>query len=334
MWILVISVLFGPTVDGTSAEADIQLIPKYPTFNGSITMNVTGISENILTFSWFKGPRTSVSFRILSYSLGYSPPLTPGILYSPRITAYDNGSLQIKDLKMTDAGEYIVRIYTMSSLTMDISANLNVYETVRKPIIASSHCPVQEGDLFVLVCVTSNAEKITWSRQNKSFPMDATISADSSTVTFHHIKHGDAGGYQCEAENLVSKESSDIFNVLYITGPSSSGLNPTVIAAIVCGTLLAIALIGCGSYLLYQRHILPLREAQKNPCRSDKTDGVNKKDISNKIDGPVWTCVLPPSKHEAAEVYENVLELPSDPYEPCYKDLQCKSENVYNEIIR
>ncbi|XP_075135238.1 cell adhesion molecule CEACAM15-like [Leptodactylus fuscus] len=240
----------------------IQLIPQYPAINGSVILSVTGNNERILSFSWYKGPSTSSEYQILRYVPSYSSIIIQGPLYSPRFSVLNNGSLQIKDLRMTDGGGYIARIQTETSVK-EIHVSLTVYELVTKPIITSSHHPVREGDFYVLACVTANAEKITWMRLNKNFPEGAEISADSRTVTFNDFKHIDVGEYQCEAENLVSTKVSDIFSVGY-----HSGSSPSVIAGIVCGTVLIIVLILCATYLLYTYYILPSRMAQKDPCRS------------------------------------------------------------------
>ncbi|XP_075696958.1 cell adhesion molecule CEACAM2-like [Rhinoderma darwinii] len=299
MWIWMISVFPYMWLDAAYGMPSIQLIPQYPVINGSLTLNVTGITENILNFIWYNGTKSETPYQILRYIPSYSPILFRGPLYNPRITAFRNGSLHIRDLHITDRGNYIVKIQTVMS-SQDINVTLTVYELVRKPVITSSHCPIQEDDLYVLTCVTADAEKITWSRNNNSLPDGANMSGDARTVTFANIKHSDAGGYQCEAENRVSKKISDIFTVSVLNIPEgTTGANPIVIAGIVCGTILSIILIISVTFLLYQIHILPLREAKK---------------------------ALSADKQDPSEIYDNVLVLTSD--------LQCKPENVYNEIIR
>lgn len=285
-------------LDTAYGLSHIQLIPQYPAINGSVTLSVTGIMGKNVKFIWYKGSKAEHQYQILRY-IPSENSFILGPQHTSRITAFHNGSLQIKHLQISDGGNYKVMIET--SKQDDIYVTLTVYELVRKPVITSSHCPIQEDDSYVLTCVTANADNITWSRQNKSFPDGAIISADARTVTFTNIKYGDAGGYRCEAENRVSKEISDIFTltVLYISEDTSGG-SPYIIAGIVCGAIVTIVLIISVTYLLYRAHVRPLRETQKDQC----------------------------------EMYENTLDLASISNEPTYKDLQYKSENVYNEIIR
>ncbi|XP_066461775.1 carcinoembryonic antigen-related cell adhesion molecule 1-like [Eleutherodactylus coqui] len=310
MWLWMISVFPYLWLDMVCGMASIQLIPQYPAINDSVTLNVTGISERFERFTWYKGPEPDPRYQVLRYTYKHGVLIFKGPQYTPRITAYSDGSLRIKGLQITDRGNYTVRIWILSSV-LDINVTLTVYELVKKPVINSSQSSIQEGDFCVLTCLTANAEKITWSRQNESFPYGAIISADARTVTFTNINRSDTGRYQCEAENLVSKKISDVFilTVLYhshdatgfSTGVIAGGFSPGVIAGIACGAVLGIVLILTVTYLLYKAYILPLREA-KNGTK------------------------------DQPEPYDKVLDLASKSNEPTYKDLQFKTENVYSTI--
>ncbi|CAN2390933.1 carcinoembryonic antigen-related cell adhesion molecule, partial [Pristimantis euphronides] len=255
MWIWMISVFPCLWLDMVYGTTSIQLIPQNPFISESVTLKVNGINEKIENFTWYKGSKPDSLQQILKCRNWPSLVLFPGPQYDTRISPFGNGSLQINDIQSSDEGNYTVMIYTQ-----EIKVILTVYG--EKPEITSSHCPAQEDDLYALTCVTANAKTISWSRQNNSFPYGAITSADARILTFTNLKRSDAGGYRCEAKNLVSKKISDVFTltVLY-NSKDTIGLSIAVIAGIVCGTLLVIAIIIAVTYLLYKRYMLPLKMA-------------------------------------------------------------------------
>ncbi|KAG9470875.1 hypothetical protein GDO78_016470 [Eleutherodactylus coqui] len=208
---VLLAVLLGLAVDVTSGQRSIQLIPQYPVINGAVTLRVTGITEEIVSFSWFKGPNTNAQYQILTYIAGSSNPPLTGLQYNPRITAFSNGSLQIKDLQITDGGNYTVKIQTVKA-AHDIFVNLSVYEPVTKPKITGPTTQPKENDTVTLTCDTSKATTIRWIRRSAGISSEAKLSGDNKTLTII-VKRGDSGEYRCEAENLVSKESSDPYKV-------------------------------------------------------------------------------------------------------------------------
>ncbi|XP_069804637.1 uncharacterized protein [Dendropsophus ebraccatus] len=106
----------------------IQLIPQYPVINGSVTLSLTGITEDIKDVTWYKGPNASSQYQILTYFPGNFH-LVPGPLYNPKITVLNSRLLQIKDLLITDGGDYILRIDTVTS-AQDMNVTLTVYESI------------------------------------------------------------------------------------------------------------------------------------------------------------------------------------------------------------
>ncbi|XP_066465501.1 carcinoembryonic antigen-related cell adhesion molecule 3-like [Eleutherodactylus coqui] len=123
----IIAVLLGLAVDVTSGQRSIQLIPQHPVIDGAVTLRVTGITEQRLNFTWYKGPNTNAKYLVLGYFPGSSDSTVTRSPYDSRITAFTNGSLQIKDLQITDGGYYIVKTQTVSA-AQNIYVTLTVYD--------------------------------------------------------------------------------------------------------------------------------------------------------------------------------------------------------------
>ncbi|CAN2390931.1 carcinoembryonic antigen-related cell adhesion molecule [Pristimantis euphronides] len=286
-------VLLGLAVDGTSGRSSIQLIPQYPVISGSVTLSVTGITDTNKLIIWYKGPNTDPQYQILTYLSGFGNLSSPGRLYNDRFSAFINGSLQIKDLRITDRGKYIVKIQTAKE-AQDIDVTLTVYEPVTKPSITASIAQPKENDTFTLTCNTEKATTITWKKYRTH------ISSDK-TVTFSSIKRDDSGEYQCEAQNLVSKESSDLFKVSVAYGP----VKPRIQGELLVG-------VGFPITLLCSADSVPTPAYQWKFNEKVLKQNTSKYDISNvTMDNQgLYTCMLKNSVTgltAIASVYVNVI---------------------------
>ncbi|XP_073513820.1 cell adhesion molecule CEACAM10-like isoform X5 [Phyllobates terribilis] len=123
-----IIVLLILTMDVTSGQISIQPIPQYPVINGSVTLSLTGITDKIEAVIWYKGPNRSPQYEILVYVPGINRTLVGRPLYNDRISVFNNGSLHIKDLRLTDGGNYKVTAPTLTSAN-NVDVTLTVYES-------------------------------------------------------------------------------------------------------------------------------------------------------------------------------------------------------------
>ncbi|XP_073458224.1 cell adhesion molecule CEACAM8-like [Aquarana catesbeiana] len=239
MWCFNFSVLLCVLVDVSSGIISIQHIPQYPVIQGSVTLNIFGITGKIRTCSWFKGPTSSPKHQILVYFPGDKNPLVPGHRYDPRITAFPNGSLQIASLNTTDRGNYIVKVQTDSAL--ESTLHMNVYDPVSKPVITVSHLEPQEDDTVTLTCTSSNAERIIWSKDGDSLPSGAVLSSNNRTLTFSRTYRSDAGDYQCTAENMASTKISDSYTLAIAYGPVN--VNITGSSEVTVGSVMSLVCV-------------------------------------------------------------------------------------------
>ncbi|XP_077312377.1 cell adhesion molecule CEACAM1-like [Lithobates pipiens] len=212
---VIVSVLLCVMVDVSSGMMSIQLIPQYPVIQGSVTLNVTRITGIVQHFIWYKGPNTNPEYQILRYIKSNKAQIILGPLFKRRMTAFSNGSLQISNLNITDEGHYTVRIQTNNQ--SDILVYLKIFDMVIKPTITAFTSFPKENDTVTLTCTSTNAERIVWSR----IPFGATLSPNNKTISFPRINRINSGDYQCEAENPISKRTSDPYTLTVAYGPEN-----------------------------------------------------------------------------------------------------------------
>ncbi|XP_073458201.1 pregnancy-specific beta-1-glycoprotein 5-like isoform X1 [Aquarana catesbeiana] len=216
-----LSVLLGVLVDVSGGMMNIQLIPPYPVIGRSVTMIVTGITETIQSFTWYKAPKVNI-FTYFRDDYIFGP------LYNSRMTPYPSGSLQISNLNRTDEGNYTVIIQTDAN-QKNLTVYLKIYDTVGKPTIKTSTSLPKENTAVTLTCTSTNAEKIVWSRNSSgaTLPSRTTLSPDNRTASFSRIKRLDSGDYRCQASNLVSNKYSDPITITVAYGPENVKVKAT-----------------------------------------------------------------------------------------------------------
>ncbi|XP_073513826.1 cell adhesion molecule CEACAM1-like [Phyllobates terribilis] len=286
-------------MDVTSGQISIQPIPQYLVINGSVTLSLTGITDKLELVTWYKGLNKTPSYQILNYIPPISPPLVPGFLYNDRFSAFNYGSLHIKGLRLTDEGNYIVAVQTMTS-GQDVYVTLTIYEPVTKPKITASTAQPKENEAFTLTCNTNNAMTIRWTRKGAGVPSGAKLSVDNKTLTFSSVKRGDAGEYRCEAQNLFSTSTSDPYTVTMNYGPDKAQIDGA-----------AFVRPGSSITLTCSADSVPTPEYQWKRNGSDLQEKTNKYSISNAApeDEGLYTCVVknPVTLRTATDsVYVNV----------------------------
>ncbi|XP_014651583.1 PREDICTED: LOW QUALITY PROTEIN: carcinoembryonic antigen-related cell adhesion molecule 1-like [Ceratotherium simum simum] len=135
-------------------------------------------------------------------------------------------------------------------------------DPVAQPSIQASNTTVTENkDTMGLTSLTNDTRisiQWRWFFNNQSLWLTERmkLSQDNSTLTIDPVRREDAGDYQCEVSNLVSSSRSDLLSLdveFKMLPEGSSGLSAGVIACIVIGVLVGIALIAAPVYFLYIR---------------------------------------------------------------------------------
>ncbi|XP_040287054.1 hepatocyte cell adhesion molecule [Bufo bufo] len=134
--------------------------------------------------------------------------------YKDRIQIYENGSLLISNLLLSDEGMYEVEVsITDDTFTGEKSINLTVDVPVSKPRVSTPSSTVLElTENFTMSCVHDNGTKplYTWLKAGKTLTNDSRIllSPDRRVMTITRVVVSDDDIYNCLVENPVSSGRS------------------------------------------------------------------------------------------------------------------------------
>ncbi|XP_029430017.1 hepatocyte cell adhesion molecule isoform X2 [Rhinatrema bivittatum] len=139
--------------------------------------------------------------------------------YKNRIRIYDNGSLLITNLNLSDEGTYEVEIsITDDTFTGEKTINLTVDSKcinipISKPqVILSSSTVLELSESFTLNCSHENGTKptYTWLKDGKPLANDSRLllSQDKKVLTITKVLMSDDDIYNCAVENPISKGRS------------------------------------------------------------------------------------------------------------------------------
>ncbi|KTG04640.1 hypothetical protein cypCar_00029785 [Cyprinus carpio] len=134
--------------------------------------------------------------------------------YRGRILLYENGSLLLHHLQLSDEGAYEVEIsITDDTFTGERYVNLTVDVPVSRPFVHMVASSVLElTEFFILNCTHDSGTKPTysWQKGGKSLTNDSRLllSHDQKVLTISRVVMSDDDVYSCKVENPISSMKS------------------------------------------------------------------------------------------------------------------------------
>ncbi|KAL8173793.1 UNVERIFIED_CONTAM: hypothetical protein K2H54_025528 [Gekko kuhli] len=134
--------------------------------------------------------------------------------YRDRIKIYENGSLLINELQLSDEGTYEVEVsITDDTFTGEMNINLTVDVPISKPhVVLASSTVLELSEYFTLNCSHENGTKptYTWLKDGKPLSNDSRLilSHDQKVLTITRVLMSDDDTYSCLVENPISSGRS------------------------------------------------------------------------------------------------------------------------------
>ncbi|XP_077161609.1 hepatic and glial cell adhesion molecule isoform X1 [Paroedura picta] len=134
--------------------------------------------------------------------------------YKDRIKIFENGSLLINELQLSDEGMYEVEIsITDDTFTGEMNINLTVDVPISKPhVVLASSTVLELSEFFMLNCSHENGTKpaYTWLKDGKPLSNDSRLilSHDQKVLTITRVLMSDDDTYSCLVENPISSGRS------------------------------------------------------------------------------------------------------------------------------
>nr|XP_015193052.1 PREDICTED: hepatocyte cell adhesion molecule isoform X1 [Lepisosteus oculatus] len=134
--------------------------------------------------------------------------------YRDRIHVFENGTLLLHNLQLSDEGTYEVEVsITDDTFTGEHHINLTVDVPVSKPSIHMVASTVLElSELFTLNCSHENGTKVvySWQKGGKPLANDSRLqlSPDQKVLTIARVLMSDDDVYSCTVENPISSMKS------------------------------------------------------------------------------------------------------------------------------
>ncbi|XP_006867718.1 PREDICTED: hepatocyte cell adhesion molecule [Chrysochloris asiatica] len=134
--------------------------------------------------------------------------------YRDRIRLFENGSLLLSDLQLSDEGTYEVEIsITDDTFTGEKTINLTVDVPISRPqVVVTSTTVLELSETFTLNCSHKNGTKpsYTWLKDGKPLLNDSRmlLSPNQKVLTITRVLMEDDDLYSCVVENPISQGRS------------------------------------------------------------------------------------------------------------------------------
>ncbi|XP_072316976.1 cell adhesion molecule CEACAM5-like [Eucyclogobius newberryi] len=174
-------------------------------------------------------PPTQTPFTAITWSFGTKSIITSsagGNYTSPefgdRITLFiSTGSLELRNVALTDTGEYRVNIIPADGAAITGITTLNIYERVSNVRVTVSSSDLVEFISSVTLSCSASGSSLSFLWLNGSDEVTASdrVSLTDGNLTISTVRRSDQGPFRCQVSNPVSNSSSETAELSISYGP-------------------------------------------------------------------------------------------------------------------
>lgn len=206
-------ILFTGEVSGVNVTIQAQLVRGVMGRDALLSVSYTSTSADQPVIKWQLKRDGEKSVTVVQ-SIGTSIIGNLRPEYRDRILLYENGSLLVHNLQLSDEGEYEVEVsITDDSFTGEHSIELTVDVPVSKPFIQMMASSVLEySEFFSIHCSHDEGTKpiYSWLKGDKVLTNDTRLllSHDQKVLTIVRVLMADDDIYTCMVDNPISSTKS------------------------------------------------------------------------------------------------------------------------------
>ncbi|XP_072317297.1 cell adhesion molecule CEACAM1-like [Eucyclogobius newberryi] len=178
-------------------------------------------------------PPTQTPFTLIDWSFGTKYIITsyPGVNYTTpdyedRITLFiSTGTLELRNVALTDTGEYEVTIVSAESGETSGKTTLNVYAPTERVTVTVSSSDLVEFISSVTLSCSAFGSSLSFLWLNGSDEVTASdrvsLTDGGATLTISTVRRSDQGPFRCQVSDPVSNSSSETAELSICYGPEN-----------------------------------------------------------------------------------------------------------------
>ncbi|XP_071325166.1 cell adhesion molecule CEACAM5-like [Trachinotus anak] len=223
--------ILGVISGATGQQVDVEpVVFSYPGQTVSLSCAFTDATAiHITQVTWLYEPKEGERFSIATVVPNIVPnypdsPVKGRVSFSPSPPNLTSPSIQIRDVRMSDEGNYVCQFSIFPDGSKEGSTFLDILAPVSSVTVTASSTDLVESSSVHLSC-SSSGSSLSFLWLNGSSEVTASdrvqLTDGGSTLTIVSVTRYDQGPFRCHVFNAVSEGTSDPLNLSISFGPEN-----------------------------------------------------------------------------------------------------------------